>query len=449
MLTRCFFVILAGVACLMPMQNDSFWHLRAGQEMWTRRAILLADPFSFTVPDAAWPNHEWLTELLFYAVYRLAGLPGLTLLCAAAVIGAVALAWSLMTGPTTTRVLLMGTAVVSAGAVWTVRPHVFTLLLLLVVVRLAVFRRYLWIPPLFVLWANLHGGVALGVVALGAIAAGRFLHTGVRAAAPMVVLTVLAFCATWATPLGPGLWLRIPESIHRSAVNRIVEWMPPGLSSTYVGFWALAIALAVTAWRCRRRIDEDVHASVLSVALALLPLALRARRNVAPFLMLAVPAISHNLHVFRRTRQEGSSKAERYGNVLVAAAAVCAIAVVATIWSRPPERLNWNPVPDRIARAIESCGDRVFNSYTDGGYLIWFTPSVKVFLDSRQDPYPIEFVQEYVAAEETGDYRGIFERYGIRCSALPKTSLIAARLKADGWQTLAEEGRWTVQRAPN
>jgi hypothetical protein len=299
-----------------------------------------------------------------------------------------------------------------------------------------------------VLWANLHGGVALGVVVLGALASVRLLRDGVRRAVPLIVVTALAFCATWVTPLGPGLWLRIPESIHRSAVNRIVEWTAPTMSATYLGFWAIAVALAITTWWCRRRMEGDVQSALCGAALFLLPLALRSRRNVAPFLMLAVPAVSHNLRALLTMRQGKTVRTAVGGPIVVALTVVAAIAFVAMTWRRPPARMNWTPVPAPIARAIESCGDRVFNSYGDGGYLIWFTPNVKVFLDSRQDPYPISFVQEYVAAEQTGDYRSLFDRYDIRCSALPKNSRIAARLRADGWRTLGEEGRWIVQAAP-
>ena len=66
---------MLAMACLMPMQNDTWWHLRAGQEMWTRGMVMLTDEFSFTAYGAEWPNHGWGSEVIFYALYFVGGLP--------------------------------------------------------------------------------------------------------------------------------------------------------------------------------------------------------------------------------------------------------------------------------------------------------------------------------------------------------------------------------------
>src|SRR5687767_7299497 len=129
--TWCFFAVMLAMACMMPMQNDTWWHLRAGQEMWTRRMVMLSDEFSYTVSGAYWPNHEWGSEVVFYALFWLGGLPALTLFAAVCVTAALALAWRLMTGTPTQRLLFMGLAMTSIVPVWTVRPHVFTLVFVL------------------------------------------------------------------------------------------------------------------------------------------------------------------------------------------------------------------------------------------------------------------------------------------------------------------------------
>ena len=47
--TRLLFLVIALLACLMPVQNDTWWHLRAGEVMLESRRILLTDIFSHTV----------------------------------------------------------------------------------------------------------------------------------------------------------------------------------------------------------------------------------------------------------------------------------------------------------------------------------------------------------------------------------------------------------------
>src|SRR5258707_14864817 len=78
------FLAISLAAFLMPAQNDTWWQLRAGREMWLTRHVLLHDTFSHTVYGAFWPNHEWLSQVLFYGIYAAGGMPSLTMASAAA-----------------------------------------------------------------------------------------------------------------------------------------------------------------------------------------------------------------------------------------------------------------------------------------------------------------------------------------------------------------------------
>jgi hypothetical protein len=445
-----FFTAILGMACLMPMQNDTWWHLRAGQEMWARRFVMLADEFSFTVPGYPWPNHEWLSEIVFYALYAAGGLPLLTLFAAACVTLALGLSWRLMEGDSIERLAIMGLAMTSIVPVWTVRPHVFTLVLVMIVVHLSL-RRYYWpIPFIFVLWSNLHGGVALGMVALGGVLAGRMYLTGMSEVRAIGVVLLASFAATFITPLGVGLWTTIPESIHKSSVNQIVEWsFPSPLEGTYTAFWIVAIVFAATTVWFRGRITSGQHAVLVAVALAILPLAIKSRRNIPPFLLIAIPALSHNLAILlsarrARTPKAASARQQKLNVVFVGLTVLVCAGIVSVAWTRRIPRLRWQPIPTDVITEVEACGDRVFNRYPDGGPLIWFAPGVKVFIDSRQDPYPLSFTQEYVALDRTGEYRQMFERYGVSCAMLPERSITTTRLRQDGWRTRVASEGWVV-----
>jgi hypothetical protein len=162
-------------------------------------------------------------------------------------------------------------------------------------------------------------------------------------------------------------------------------------------------------------------------------------------MLVAIPALTCNLAGWlarasaRRTRENPTLNAW----VFVACALVC-VTIVAVAWSGPAPRLKWRPLPEAVAAEVQACGDRVYNTYPDGGYLIWFAPRTRVFIDSRQDPYPVPFVQEYIELERTGDYQRVFERYGIRCAMLPDSSATAKRLQADGWRTRVKLQGWVV-----
>lgn len=448
-ITRCCLLGIVTIACLMPAQNDTWWHLRAGQEMLSRGFVMLSDEFSFTVTGTPWPNHEWLSEVVFYLVYRIGGLPGLTLLAAAAVSAALVLSWRLMAGAPTQRVLIMAVALTSIVPVWTLRPHVFSLVLLMVVLHLALRERYWPIPFVFVVWANLHGGVALGLVLLGAIAVSTLYVSGLSRLRPVVLVTAASFAATLITPLGPSLWSTIVESVHKSTANQIIEWRPASpFDVATLAFWVTAALLPVTAWICRRSIRAKDHVALTVVSLALLPLALRSSRNIPPFLLVAVPALSHTLADWLKpSRRARNAENLKLNAALLSACVIGTIVIVSVAWSTPAGRLNWKPMPQVVATEAQACGDRVYNAYADGGYLIWFAPGVRVFIDSRQDPYPLSFVQEYIHSERTGNYHQLFKRYDIRCAVLREPSAIATQLETDGWRTRVQVEDWVVLQA--
>lgn len=110
-------------------------------------------------------------SLLFYAVYVVGGLPLLTLLCAAAITLAWLIVLSLTPGPVLVRVALVGGGAALSSAAWSLRPQVLTMALFAAVLWILVRHRYLWtLALLFLLWANLHGAVALGGVLIVAAA---------------------------------------------------------------------------------------------------------------------------------------------------------------------------------------------------------------------------------------------------------------------------------------
>ena len=76
--------------------------------------------------------------------------------------------------------------------------------------------------------------------------------------------------------------------------------------------------------------------------------------------------------------------------------------------------------------------------------MIWFAPNHKVFLDGRQDPYPVDLIKEQVRVESTGDFEHVFQRYDIHCAYVPADSLVSVRLLRAGWITLFRDARWAV-----
>ncbi|HEV2717163.1 MAG TPA: hypothetical protein VGU64_17995, partial [Terriglobales bacterium] len=62
---------------------DFWWHLRTGELIIKTHSFLRTDPYSFTRFGQRWVNHEWLSDVLIFAVYRTSGFSGLMVTFAA------------------------------------------------------------------------------------------------------------------------------------------------------------------------------------------------------------------------------------------------------------------------------------------------------------------------------------------------------------------------------
>lgn len=99
--------------------------------------------------------------------------------------------------------------------------------------------------------------------------------------------------------------------------------------------------------------------------------------------------------------------------------------------------------PSALA-AVRACPGPMFNTYNTGGYLLWFIPERKVFLDSRQDPYPLELLLATLDAQRTGDYEDLFRQYGIRSAVMEPKWPLGRKLIEDGWHERYRDSRWLV-----
>jgi len=441
------FTAIATAACFMPAQSDTYWQLRAGQEIVSSQQILLADTFTHTVRAGDWPNHEWLSEVAFFLLHRAGGMPLLTLFCAAAVTIAAGLSWCVMTGPLQLRLALILATLIPTAQLWSLRPQVLSLAMLATLMWLLNRQYLLLVLPLIVLWANAHAGVTIGLAALGGATAGLFWS---RAPMRMRVLTVCvaAFAAACATPLGWRLFTEVPAMLARLDAYGVQEWRAPSAELINLPFWAVVMLLIAGAWRRRHSLAHE-DAMLVGAACALVPLALSATRNGPPFLLIAAPALSRLAPAeWRAAVPRVRTPRPWVHAAMMATAAVAAGLLVISTWRHPPDRLNWAPLPGQVLREIESCAGNLYNSYDTGGYVTWFAPRTPVFIDSRQDPFPSALVLDHIHAERTGEYGALFERFQIGCALVARPSVLQERLVADGWTMRAEGGQLAVLAAP-
>ena len=241
-----FFVLVWTSAALMSPQSDTWWQLRAGQDFWRNGAVPLVESYSHTVNGRFWMNHEWLTHAVFYGLYSIGGLPLLTAAAATVCTGALVLTWSLMSGPRMIRLGLIALSILTFARGWSPRPYIFTMLLLGLTAKLLLSNRSWWLPLIFVIWANLHGGFTMGIALVGASVVAA-VPDGRVAVQRRLVLLGCCLIASLVTPLGWTFYAELPGSLARLKAYQISEWQTPTLDNPSLhAFW---IALPVLVMR--------------------------------------------------------------------------------------------------------------------------------------------------------------------------------------------------------
>jgi hypothetical protein len=251
--------------------------------------------------------------------------------------------------------------------------------------------------------------------------------------------------------------------MRRIRAVHIGEWQSSfGINFLSVSFWIVAIGFVVLAARRRRALlvgDASSWAAwaLTGCACAFLPLAIGALRNIGPFVLLAVPAATHLLgagFALPARKQEGPRPAPDpnigvVNLVVLAAMALVSTGLVARSYRADDPELGWHPINDRALAAVRACDGPLYNHYDEGGYLLWFAPEKRVFVDGRQDPYPLSHVLAALDVErERAPYRPLFDRWGIRCVFLSVGSPTVAKLDRDGWTTRYRDDKWTVLSGP-
>jgi hypothetical protein len=270
----------------------------------------------------------------------------------------------------------------------------------------------------------------------------------------LAALTPICALATAATPLGFRLWTFISESIERSRATMIGEWRPAYPKGfVEIAFWVLALAFVYLLVRRRRNVRSWSDLALIAAAVVVLPLAARAVRNIAPFLLLAIPAASRLLGAefrFARVATAAPVAAEavehpRLNLAVLVGLAFAGAGTIAFAWTTRLPMLGWQPMSSALIDAVRSCPDSLYNHYNEGGYLVWFVPERKVFVDSRQDPYALPFLLEHGRVESgKAPYEPLFARWNIRCVFLNVESPTVKRLVAAGWRQRFRDETWSV-----
>jgi hypothetical protein len=425
------FIVLLAFGTRAVVDTDIWGHMRFGLDLLATHSLPAVDRYSFTSTQP-WVNHEWVSDLLFAFSYAHGGLPGLVVLRVLSLSIALVLlnrglrhvSWPLRDG------LIAAAVLTSMALLGTIRPQIFSLPFY-VLTLIALIEDFVWLPIVFAIWANLHGGWLIG---LGAV-----VVRAVTAPTRRRILVALGCAvATLLTPFGLSLWWSLLEAMLRGWAD-VVEWQPVWKFSFGIQdaiLWLVAVAAVVFAGY--KRLPAERWQWIWTVAVAIA--AARVRRHV-PFLTVTVILLLLSHLRTRGVDFSGQQLTPRVAVILVPP--VLAALYVGSILLRPtvtclPDVPRVEPEPSAVAfiRTANLRG-RVLMWFNWGLYAVWQVgDQLKVSYDNRRETvYSAQTVADHEAfySGQLPDYP---DRIGADYAWLAPYLPAVDQLTARGWHII-------------
>ncbi len=446
----------------MQADPDLWGYLAFGRLFW-QGGFPYKDAFAFTPIKELWIYHEWLLGVLYYKAVSLFGLQVLqyvkyaTLLLTLFVLVVVAR----KRGGRAALVYLVALYVMPVFTMNAspTRAKVFSHLFFAVTVlvleaaRTGKQRLLLWLPPLFLVWANLHGEVAVGFLAflayaVGAVLDGRRREGGVYAATGLGCLAITAI-----NPYGTSLWTFFlyawkhprPDILEWRSIFAFIADKPE--FGVFFATLAVIVLAGVLLGRDRR---DWISLLMLCGFLVAAAKSVRMLTYLCMAIILYVPALLDG------AVEKVSSRVRPWRGVVLPALALVALGYsvwqAGRLWRRDIVQIRvedaagpvsaagaamYYPVDGlRFLRETRQAG-RIIPQFEWGEYLLWtLPPAFKVGMDGRYETvYDDAYTRDYFAfVHGERDPAAFLDKYGADVVLLKNKEKAVARLRrTPGW----------------
>lgn len=429
------FLTAFGLSYMGPViEGDFFWHLRAGQTIWENKGM----PSEFST--------QWLGQFILYLIWRVSGFTGIVFLRVAVYTAIMGFIFFWMRREKVQFFICLFFLLFPARILMSFpseRPQIFTFLLFpLSVYMLEELRKsdkgpglYWLLPPLMLLWANIHAGFVIGFACLGIYlfsGAISFIRkeTSLRKLAVMAIISIspavlLLFInpKAMAFMAGTAVSLFTPGSYMKS----VQEYLSPLTAALHLGqyypaYWFFLLIACMVLLRGLRRMPL-VHILILVLFIGL---SLRSLRFM-PFLCMLAPLVA--VHGFRQQDEWEKSKAVFAGFTVILA--LWLIFTPMNIKAGISEEF-----PRDAARFLRQAAPRgnIFNYQGWAGYLLWAVPERKIFMGVEGVTSEIDNAYEKViwASRTTvfgrPEWRAILDAYGLNIVIMPGMSPISGEI---------------------
>ncbi len=438
-----------GISSLDP---DFGWRLRVG-EIIMRQGIPKTDPFSYTMGSFPFVDHSWFFSLLIALTFPVFSNGLSSLILTFFIFASLFIAMSRLNEAEDFQHAdldaryekwlhpMVVTIIAFFLLFFSVRAQIVSWLnfavLNLLLFRKDNYSRYKYfLPVIFLIWANLHGGYSLGIMILVYFVVFRFVINK-KGSWKDVLILILSILATLVTPYRFEGWREVASSLFDSRLRwTIAEWMP---SVTFFDMsMVFYIAMSTFMVFFKRKGLPKIQYILFW---GLLILGISSRRNMPYFMLYSLPLTAISINKLYLDVADNKDSRERFriafGFIRVFSVLLLIFQMYFTYWktyvsdNMTTRGSDFYPVEAVSYLKGKSLQGEIFSSYGWGGFLIWQLPGKKVFIDGRMPSWkftPKDLSKEtssayddYLAIEKGDlDFNSVSDKYNIEYVLWPK-----------------------------
>ncbi|MEK7309030.1 MAG: tetratricopeptide repeat protein [Nitrospirota bacterium] len=404
---------------------DIWLHLKTGEYIMQHGAAPQTDIYSASVNGKEWINHSSLTQVIFYAVFNLAGADGLIFFSAILMLLAFLLLFLGIyknRSVFTLSIVVLTLTIFASKIRFNIRPENFSVLFFcafLFILTRQINKKWVFFLPLIQLaWVNCHGFFVLGPLLVGLFLIGERSKMQEKAYRNLMLAFLLTMLVCLVNPYGIKGALYpltvVSKTIFSSPAinNKIIELFPPWrLSFSQVGAYYTLLIVSFASFLFNLR---KINFTYLFSWLVFLAVSFNINRNIIFFNCLACIATADNFS--RMDFKESISKLFPDRLIFLLKCLILAFITVVSVkyslsllddsyYIFSENRVKSSLLgeargiyPDKAVDFLlkNKLPDNLFNVFSHGSYLIYrLAPGNHVFVDGRTELYNNDFFRDY------------------------------------------------------
>ena len=426
--------------------GDTGYHIRAGQYILENFSIPKHDIFSYHTPPIPWTAHEWLSEVIMAWIHNYFGLNGIVFFFSFLISLIFYILFRFIRahdGNIIISTLLVILAALTSSLHWLARPHIYSLLLMLIWYFMIDEYQYrnrnliFLFPFMMLLWVNLHGGFITGFLFLGIYFLGNSIGAitsdgekkNVCKKKAKYYLFIIALCliTTLINPYGHQILL-FPFSFisNKFLMDNVAEFLSPNFHSPEVLIFEIFLLFTITIFLVSMRRLNPIEVLLF---IFFTHMSFYSIRYIPLFSLIISPILSKKIgFLIQESNTEISvkflNKSKKYADIdqickgflwpgmgLLLSSLGIALGIVNFQFD---EKIK--PIKAVEFIKTEHIKGNMFNNDEFGDIIIYSAfPQYKVFFDGRSDMYGNEKIKEYKKVLEfKPGWEDIIKKYKIQ-----------------------------------